>query len=648
MLVLCCTAAHVVAISPLIGAPWAPFFLGRSGVGRRWPQRLTVVITAGRWREAAIIRALPAPPRGSPDFPPMHPRHKEQIAALFSEVAAPVLAGTGIVLPEITLERPRDPAHGDLACNLAMQLARSLKKNPRELAQQFVGALMAHPTRQGLIDAVEVAGPGFINLRVALSVKQDVVRRVFIDAQCFGRTNDGKDHKVLVEFVSANPTGPLHVGHGRQGALGDAICALLEAQGYAVLREFYYNDAGVQIATLATSVQARAKGSKPGDADWPESAYNGDYIADIAADFLAKKTVSAANGEPVTASGEIDDIESIRRFAVTYLRREQDLDLQAFGVRFDHYYLESSLYSDGKVEAAVEALKKAGKTFQQDGALWLRSTDYGDDKDRVMKKSDGTYTYFVPDVAYHITKWQRGYTKVINVQGSDHHGTIARVRAGLQAVGQGIPEGYPDYVLHKMVTVMRNGEEVKISKRAGSYVTLRDLIEWSAGDVSVAEGRRDLTRGRDAVRFFLISRKADTEFVFDIDLALAQSDENPVYYVQYAHARICSVLAQWGGDEASLKQVDLSPLVAPRETSLLAKIADYPEVLKKAAEELGPHQIAFYLRDLAGELHSYYNAERVLVDDVALREARLALLLATRQVLANGLELIGVSAPSRM
>jgi len=649
MLSLCCTAAHVVAISPLIGAlPGAFFFLA----GPRWAddgrKRPTVFITAGRWREAAIIKALSALTRGSPDFPPMHPRHKEQIAALFSEVAAPVLAGTDLLLPDITLERPRDPSHGDLACNLAMQLARSLKKNPRVLAQQFAQALMAHPTRQGLIDAVEVAGPGFINLRVALSVKQDVIRRVFIDAQCFGRTNDGRDHKVLVEFVSANPTGPLHVGHGRQGALGDAICALLEAQGYAVLREFYYNDAGVQIATLATSVQARAKGGKPGDADWPESAYNGDYIADIAADFLAKKTVSAANCEPVTASGEIDDIESIRRFAVTYLRREQDLDLQAFGVRFDNYYLESSLYSDGKVEAAVEALKKAGKTFEQDGALWLRSTDYGDDKDRVMKKSDGTYTYFVPDVAYHITKWQRGYTKVINVQGSDHHGTIARVRAGLQAAGQGIPEGYPDYVLHKMVTVMRNGEEVKISKRAGSYVTLRDLIEWSAGDVSVAEGKRDLTRGRDAVRFFLISRKADTEFVFDVDLALAQSDENPVYYVQYAHARICSVLAQWAGDEALLKQVDLSPLVAPRETSLLAKIADYPDVLKKAAEELGPHQIAFYLRDLAGELHSYYNAERVLVDDAALREARLALLLATRQVLANGLELIGVSAPSRM
>ena len=651
MLILCCIATRAVALSPLQGASGRFFLRSPRPAGARGQQAgipIAVFRTAKERHGPAIISPLSARLRDAHDPPPMHPRHKEQIAALFSEVAALVLAGTDLAIPDITLERPRDPSHGDFACNLAMQLARALKKNPRELAQQFAEALMAHPARQGLIDAVEVAGPGFINLRVALSVKQDVIRRVFIDAQCFGRTNDGKDHKVLVEFVSANPTGPLHVGHGRQGALGDAICALLEAQGNTVLREFYYNDAGVQIATLATSVQSRAKGSKPGDADWPESAYNGDYIADIANDFLAKKTVSAANGEPVTASGDIEDIESIRRFAVTYLRHEQDLDLQAFGVRFDNYYLESSLYSDGKVEAAVAALKKADKTFEQDGALWLRSTDYGDDKDRVMKKSDGTYTYFVPDVAYHITKWQRGYTKVINVQGSDHHGTIARVRAGLQAAGQGIPEGYPDYVLHKMVTVMKNGEEVKISKRAGSYVTLRDLIEWSAGDAADADGKRDLTRGRDAVRFFLISRKADTEFVFDVDLALAQSDENPVYYVQYAHARICSVLAQWGGDEAPLKQVDLSPLVAPREASLMAKISDYPDMLKKAAEELGPHQIAFYLRDLAGELHSYYNAERVLVDDVALREARLALLLATRQVLANGLELIGVSAPSRM
>ena len=574
---------------------------------------------------------------------------KEQIAALFQQALTPHLAGTELSAPPIILERPRDPSHGDFACNIAMQLAKALKKNPRELAQAIAQDVMGNPLREGLIANVEIAGPGFMNVRLVAGSKQAIVTRVLQEGAGYGKTKDAAGQKVLVEFVSANPTGPLHVGHGRQGALGDAISALLEAQGYQVQREFYYNDAGVQIATLANSVQARALGKNPGDADWPESAYNGDYIADIAADFMAKKTVSAANGEPVTASGDVNDTESIRRFAVTYLRHEQDLDLQAFGVRFDHYYLESSLYSDGKVDATVKALMAAGKTVEQDGALWLKSTEYGDDKDRVMRKSDGTYTYFVPDVAYHITKWQRGFEQVINVQGSDHHGTIARVRAGLQAVGMQIPQGYPDYVLHKMVTVMKNGEEVKISKRAGSYVTLRDLIEWSTGE---AEGeikeQRDLTRGRDAVRFFLISRKADTEFVFDVDLALAQSDENPVYYVQYAHARICSVLAQWGGDETGLAEVDLSPLLAPREASLMSKIAEYPEVLKKAMQELGPHQVAFYLRDLAGELHSYYNAERVLVDDEALKKARLALLCATRQVLKNGLTLLGVSSPSRM
>ena len=575
---------------------------------------------------------------------------KEQIAALFQQALTPHLAGTDLSAPTIILERPRDPSHGDFACNIAMQLAKALKKNPRELAQAIAQDVMGNPLREGLIANVEIAGPGFMNVRLVAGSKQAIVTRVLQEGERYGKTQDAAGRKVLVEFVSANPTGPLHVGHGRQGALGDAISALLEAQGYQVQREFYYNDAGVQIATLANSVQARALGKKPGDTDWPESAYNGDYIADIAADFVAKKTVSAANGEPVTASGDVNDIESIRRFAVTYLRHEQDLDLQAFGVRFDHYYLESSLYSDGKVDATVKALIAAGKTVEQDGALWLKSTEYGDDKDRVMRKSDGTYTYFVPDVAYHITKWQRGFGQVINVQGSDHHGTIARVRAGLQAVGMHIPQGYPDYVLHKMVTVMRNGEEVKISKRAGSYVTLRDLIEWSTGEseAGAASEQRDLTRGRDAVRFFLISRKADTEFVFDVDLALAQSDENPVYYVQYAHARICSVLGQWGGDESILAETDLSPLLAPREATLMSKLAEYPEVLKKAMQELGPHQIAFYLRDLAGELHSYYNAERVLVDDEALKKARLTLLCATRQVLKNGLTLLGVSSPSRM
>ncbi|MBI1892116.1 MAG: arginine--tRNA ligase [Burkholderiales bacterium] len=572
---------------------------------------------------------------------------KQQIAELFQAAVASLVTGTDIK-PAVVLERPRDPAHGDIACNLALQLAKPLKKNPRELAQTVADHILANPAGKDLIAAVDIAGPGFINLRLSPAARQAVAKSVLKEGDQYGKSNHGAAQNVLIEFVSANPTGPLHVGHGRQGALGDALSSLFEHQGYQVTREFYYNDAGAQIGNLAYSVQARARGLKPGDAHWPESAYNGDYIADIANDFLAKKTVSASDGAPVTASGDPNDLESIRLFAVAYLRREQDLDLQAFGVKFDHYYLESSLYHDGKVEAAVDALSKAGKTYELDGALWLKSTEYGDDKDRVMKKSDGSYTYFVPDVAYHITKWKRGFTKAINIQGSDHHGTIARVRAGLQAIGMGIPQGYPDYVLHKMVTVMKNGEEVKISKRAGSYVTLRDLIEWSAGDVKNEDGSRDLTRGRDAVRFFLISRKADTEFVFDVDLALAQSDENPVYYVQYAHARICSVMTQWGGDEATLDDVELSALTSPREAALLAKLAEYPEMLQKALDELGPHQVAFYLRELAGELHSYYNAERVLVDDMSTRMARLALMKATRQVLRNGLALIGVSAPSRM
>jgi len=567
-------------------------------------------------------------------------QQKQEILQLLQAAVAPLLAGTELQ-PVIALERPRDPAHGDAACNIAMQIAKPLRKNPREVAQQIADSILAqqHP----MIAAVEIAGPGFINLRISTAAKQAVAQIILRQGSNYGRSQRGAGKKVVVEFVSANPTGPLHVGHGRQAALGDALSALLDAQGFAVSREFYYNDAGVQIGNLALSVQARAKGFKPGEAGWPESAYNGDYIAEIAEDFLAKKTTAASDGLPVTASGDVNDIDSIRAFAVAYLRREQDTDLQAFGVKFDTYYLESSLYTDGKVEGAVNALIAAGKTYEQDGALWLRTTEYKDDKDRVMRKTDGTYTYFVPDVAYHVTKWERGYQQAINIQGSDHHGTIARVRAGLQALNVGIPQGYPDYVLHKMVTVMKNGEEVKISKRAGSYVTVRDLIEWS--------GNGDIVKGRDAVRFFLISRKADTEFVFDVDVALAQTDENPVYYVQYAHARISRVLSQFSSDDAELAKLadtDLSLLTAPREASLLAKLAEYPEMLEKALDELGPHQVAFYLRDLAGELHSYYNAERVLVDDEALKRARLALYLATRQVIRNGLSLIGVSAPAQM
>lgn len=528
-------------------------------------------------------------------------------------------------------ENPKAAAHGDWACTAAMQLAKPLKANPRQLAQQLVELLQASAPYQRWVEALDIAGPGFINIRLKPAAKQEVVREVLGAGATFGQ-QASNGQRVLVEFVSANPTGPLHVGHGRQAALGDAICNLFETQGWNVHREFYYNDAGVQIETLANSTQLRAKGFKPGDAQWPEAAYNGDYIQDIANDFLARKTVKA-DDRAFTASGDVTDLDGIRQFAVAYLRHEQDLDLQAFQVRFDQYYLESSLYTSGRVAQTVQKLIDAGKTYEQDGALWLKSTDYGDDKDRVMRKSDGGYTYFVPDVAYHITKFERGFGKVINIQGTDHHGTIARVRAGLQAANVGIPQGYPDYVLHTMVRVVRGGQEVKISKRAGSYVTLRDLIEWTS---------------KDAVRFFLLSRKPDTEYTFDVDLAIQQNNDNPVFYVQYAHARICSVLASWGGDVASLQNVDLSALQGPQAQALMLQLAKYPEMLTAAAQDFAPHDVTFYLRELASAYHSYYDAERILVDDEATKLARLALVAATAQVLHNGLAVLGVSAPQKM
>lgn len=528
-------------------------------------------------------------------------------------------------------ENPKAAAHGDWACTAAMQLAKPLKANPRQLAQQLVELLQASAPYQRWVEALDIAGPGFINIRLKPAAKQEVVREVLGAGATFGQ-QASNGQRVLVEFVSANPTGPLHVGHGRQAALGDAICNLFETQGWNVHREFYYNDAGVQIETLANSTQLRAKGFKPGDAQWPEAAYNGDYIQDIANDFLARKTVQA-DDRAFTASGDVTDLDGIRQFAVAYLRHEQDLDLQAFQVRFDQYYLESSLYTSGRVAQTVQKLIDAGKTYEQDGALWLKSTDYGDDKDRVMRKSDGGYTYFVPDVAYHITKFERGFGKVINIQGTDHHGTIARVRAGLQAANVGIPQGYPDYVLHTMVRVVRGGQEVKISKRAGSYVTLRDLIEWTS---------------KDAVRFFLLSRKPDTEYTFDVDLAIQQNNDNPVFYVQYAHARICSVLTSWGGDVTTLQGVDLSALQGPQAQALMLQLAKYPEMLTAAAQDFAPHDVTFYLRELASAYHSYYDAERILVDDEATKLARLALVAATAQVLHNGLAVLGVSAPQKM
>ena len=557
---------------------------------------------------------------------------KQELLAALAKTLESFSPGAG---SKAAFESPKVAAHGDFASTAAMQLAKPLGRKPRELAEELSAALLATSSFSQWVQAVEIAGPGFLNVRLKTVAKQQVVREVLDAGEAYGR-QPSTGEKVLVEFVSANPTGPLHVGHGRQAALGDAICNLRASQGDAVYREFYYNDAGVQIQTLATSVQMRAKGLKPGDADWPSgekaAAYNGDYIADLDEDFKAKKTVKS-DDRAFTASGDVDDVDSIREFAVAYLRREQDLDLRAFGVRFDNYYLESSLYSSGRVESTVVKLVAAGMTYEQDGALWLRSSDYGDDKDRVMKKGDGTYTYFVPDVAYHIAKWERGFHTVVNIQGTDHHGTIARVRAGLQGVDESIPADFPDYVLHTMVRVMKSGEEVKISKRAGSYVTLRDLIEWTS---------------TDAVRFFLLSRKPDTEYTFDVDLAVTKNNDNPVYYVQYAHARICSVLASWGGDVASLHDVELTALESPAAQALMLLLAKYPDMLNAAAKDFAPHDVTFYLRELAASYHSYYDAERILVDDEGVKKARLALVAATARVLHNGLAILGVSAPSKM
>ena len=564
---------------------------------------------------------------------------QDLLAALAAELET-LSPGAGA---RAAFENPKVAAHGDFACTAAMQLAKPLKANPRALGEQLKAALEATPAFQQWVDAIEIAGPGFLNIRLKPAAKQEIVREVLAQGARFGFQAD-RGENVLVEFVSANPTGPLHVGHGRQAAIGDAISNLYSTQGWKVHREFYYNDAGVQIDTLTKSTQLRAKGFKPGDECWPTDSdnplaknfYNGDYIADIAQAFLNKETVKADDRE-FTANGDVEDYDNIRNFAVAYLRNEQDKDLQAFNLKFDEYYLESSLYQNGHVEDTVKRLIESGHTYEQDGALWLKSTDYGDDKDRVMRKTDGTYTYFLPDVAYHIQKFKRGYGKVVNIQGTDHHGTIARVRAGLQAANVGIPQGYPDYVLHTMVRVVRNGEEVKISKRAGSYVTLRDLIEWTS---------------KDAVRFFLLSRKPDTEYTFDVDLAVAQNNDNPVYYVQYAHARIQSVLRAWqeagGAGVPALEKVDLSALEGPQAQALMLLLAKYPEMLTAAAEGNAPHDVTFYLRDLASSYHSYYDAERILVDDEKVKLARLALVAATAQVLHNGLAVLGVSAPERM
>ena len=537
--------------------------------------------------------------------------------------AARSLGAPGIVDPLI--ERPRDPSFGDWATNLAMVLAKPLGRKPRDLAQGIIERLDF--VRAG-ISAAEVAGPGFINFRVAADVFAEGLRALIAAGDQYGRSNVGQACPVNVEFVSANPTGPLHVGHGRQAAIGDAISSLLAATGWQITREFYYNDAGAQIANLALSVQARIRQLGGADAPMPEGGYHGEYIRELSQRYVDEHS-SDPNG---------DDLDAIRWFAVRALRREQDLDLQAFGVKFDMYFLESSLYADGRVDDAIAKLIEAGHTYEQDGALWLKTTDFGDDKDRVMRRSaekGGEPTYFLPDVAYHLTKWERGFTRAINVQGADHHSTVTRVRVGLQALDVGIPRGYPEYVLHQMVTVMRAGEEMKISKRAGSYVTVRDLIDEV---------------GRDAVRYFFLMRKSDSQLVFDVDVARSQSDENPVYYIQMAHARLSGIFRVGAIDAATItgSEADLSALSLPEELTLIKALLDYPSLIAGAAEALEPHRVATYLHDTAGKIHLWYHKAHVLNEPEPIMRARLALARAAQRVVRNGLDLLGISAPDRM
>ena len=560
---------------------------------------------------------------------------KQQLSQLIAQALDSLVAQGQLpenIEPRIQIDRTRDKGHGDLASNIALTLAKAAGQSPRDVAAAICAAL----PDANFIERTEIAGPGFINFFLSGSSNQAVITRILQQGASYGKSNEGAGRKVQVEFVSANPTGPLHVGHGRGAAVGDSICRLLDATGWDVSSEFYYNDSGQQISNLALSVQARGKGLGPEHESWPKDGYNGEYIADIAKAYLSGDKVDAEDRH-VLASGNLDDLDNIRDFAVAYLRHEQDLDLKAFGVDFDIYFLESSLYESGQVEATVDRLTDKGHVYEKEGALWLRTTDFGDDKDRVMRKTDGGYTYFLPDVAYHLNKWQRGFVRVINEQGADHHSTVTRVRAGLQALEQDIPKDWPEYVLHQMVTVMRDGEEVKLSKRAGSYVTLRDLIDEV---------------GRDATRYFLGARAANSQLNFDIDLALSKTNDNPVYYIQYAHARTCSVMRKlaeqgWSWD-ADFAVSQLHKLGEDDEKTLLARLDRYPEVVAKAAASAEPHTVATYLRELAGDFHSCYNSHKMLVDDAELRAARVALSEAVRQVIANGLTLMGISAPESM
>ena len=551
---------------------------------------------------------------------------KTELASIISSALDQILDDSSTI--DIHIERPKTLEHGDYSTNIALQLTKILKKNPREIAQLIIEKVGLDPS----IDRLEIAGPGFINFYLSSAGKSSIINSIFSQSTNYGHNLTGKNQKLQVEFVSANPTGPLHIGHGRGAAIGDSLARIMQANGWDVTREFYYNDAGQQINNLALSVQSRIKGIEPDDANFPEDGYRGEYILEIADAYSNLKTVEV-DGEIVKANGNPDDIENIKRFSVAFLRNEQNIDLAAFQTTFDVFTLESTFYQNKDVEKVLDLLEKNGFSYQKDDATWLKTTEFGDDKDRVMIKSDGSYTYFVPDVAYHLNKWERGFVRVINEQGADHHSTITRVRAGLQGLNLGIPKDWPDYVLHQMVTVTKNNQEVKISKRAGSYVTLRDLIDEV---------------GSDATRYFLLARKPDSQLIFDIDLAKSQTNDNPVYYIQYAHARICAVLTQANVKPEDLQNFDEALLTSTHEHQLIKRLSEFPEIISLSASESSPHYIATFLKDLAADFHSYYNANKFLSDDKALQNARLALISATKIVIKNGLQLLGISAPEKM
>ncbi len=548
------------------------------------------------------------------------------------EALADVLEQMGVSDATVRLEQPNDPSHGDLATNVALTLASALKKPPRAIAEEIASRIEVGVSG---IQAVEVAGPGFLNFRLSAGQVAEGLVELLEQDEAYGRSEEGEGRPFMVEFVSANPTGPLHLGHGRQGALGDAIAGLLDWTGWAVAREYYYNDAGAQIDRLGESVWARYQQHLGEPAEVPEGGYQGDYVSEIAEE-LARE-----HGDRFRGDDSDETLALMRGTAVRILREEQDRDLADFGIHFDVYFLESSLYTDGRVESTVESLRETGHVYDKDDAVWLRTTEFGDQKDRVMIKGDGSPTYFLPDVAYHVDKWERGFHHVINVQGADHHGTVARVHAGVQALG--LPEAYPEYVLHQMVRVEKEGQEVKFSKRSGSYTTLRELMS----EVGV-----------DVTRYFFQMRKPEGHLVFDLDLALDQSDKNPVYKVQYAHARMCSIFTKAGVDRevVTAEGVDLSTLNTEAERELIKQLGQFPALVVRAAQLRAPHLICDYLEQTAGAVNSWYHAGNpnrnpelaVLVADPDLRNARLGLARAIQIVLRNGLAILGILAPERM